>query len=71
MVLSDYLGTGMPCLINIEHAHVVVFGLHLRLLVDLRSIEQAAKLSVCDCVAEVGVEPVIEGLLALFEGEST
>lgn len=37
---------------------------------DLGGIEEAAKLCVGDCVAEVRVEPVIERLLALGECES-
>lgn len=46
VVCSSDLRTRVPRLVNIKHADVVVFGLVLRLRVDLSRVEKAAEFCV-------------------------
>ena len=59
----------MSRLINVKHADVVVLGLSLRLLVDHGGGKEASQLGVCDGIAKVRKEPLIQRLLALSKCE--
>ena len=60
----------MSRLVDVEHADVVELGLSLRLLMDLRSVEESAQLCIRNTISKVREQPLIQGSLTLRKRES-